>query len=1150
MNPEITALNRLRGALRQSVTKLENYIKQCASEDKVVLETKLTKVDTIRKKLFDLQKRYYELPPEADLTETDEAIEQMETSLEEMEVSLKYLISKHNIDDKSTKLNIKENKTGKLLSVKLPDIPLPQFSGKYEEFGNFKSQFISLIEDNDGLSNTQKLYYLKSSLTGEAKLIQTTDDTYKSLRKALEDRYENKRAVVDSQILSLINLEKLNYESAEDLRKLLDTVKKNLRTLKTFEYERNNLSDVLIINLILQKLDKETRKQFEITLKSKEVPDLDNFLTFLENRSLVLEYVNKNVPSKSFSEDQSYHKGFSSNDKQKPKYHQYAKPNKSFVVDSFDSTKSEEEKFCEEHFLKTHTRTKSGRYIVSLPMKENADSMLGFSRENAVKRLNGIWNKLNKNNTLATLYKAFLQEYLDLGHMQQIIDEDDNTKSYYIPHHCIYKPEKTTTPLRVVFDASAKTSTGQSLNSILLNGGSIQDDLFSLVTRFRTHKYAFSADIQKMYRQILVEPSQRYLQRIVWKETNNSPIKIYELNTYGTVSAPFLAMRVLKAFADAEHQDFPEAAKIISRDMYMDDILSGATSLTSAKRLQADLSKLLRRGGFELHKWVSNHPALLNDISTSEYSFEDTQSNTVKALGMLWKPQPDQLTFKVSVKKKDSLTKREVLSQIARLYDPLGIIGPVIAKAKIFMQSLWLQKLDWHDNLPTKVLQVWNDFLVKLPGVNEINVPRYILSEDVTKIELHGFSDASERAYGAVIYIRCVTHSGLIQTKLVCSKSRVSPLKPITVPRLELSAALLLARLTHKIVPVLDLPLDKICLWTDSTIVLAWLNMQPHMLKTFVSNRVAKIQSLCSNSQWRHVSSKCNPADVLSRGADAKDLRDNDLWWQGPEFLLRDITDPEEYPCPKDKTFEQELKRNVTVSCAVTTDSDFLDKLLNLTNNYSKLIRILSFCCRFIKNCLHKNVETGFLTAAELDNAEQLLIKQVQSTTFPKEITALQDGKNVPVSSKLKSLDPFLDNNSILRVGGRLKNANLDYDAKHQIILPNGHKITKLIFEFYHKKYLHLGAQGLLHQVRLRYWPLNGKSTARMIVHNCVICYKNKPVIADQIMGNLPKERVTPISAFTNCGIDFCGPFLIKFKNQRKGIYSKNLCSYIHLSIN
>ncbi|GBN32998.1 hypothetical protein AVEN_86510-1 [Araneus ventricosus] len=181
IDPKITALNRLRGALRQSVTKLENYIKQGAPEYKVVLERKITNVDTIRKKLFELQKRYYELPPEADLTETDEVIEKME----EMEVCLKYLISKHNIDDKSSKLNIKENKTEKLLSVKLPDIPLPQFSGKYEEFGNFKSQFISLVEDNDGLTNTQKLYYLKSLLTGEAELIQTIDATYKSLLKAL-----------------------------------------------------------------------------------------------------------------------------------------------------------------------------------------------------------------------------------------------------------------------------------------------------------------------------------------------------------------------------------------------------------------------------------------------------------------------------------------------------------------------------------------------------------------------------------------------------------------------------------------------------------------------------------------------------------------------------------------------------------------------------------------------------------------------------------------------------------------------------------------------------------------------------------------------------------------------------------------------------
>ncbi|GBN42500.1 hypothetical protein AVEN_53564-1, partial [Araneus ventricosus] len=207
-----------------------------ASEDIVLLETKLSKVETIRKNHFELQKSYYGLPPEADLT-TDEAKEKMQTSLAEMELRLKYLISKRNIDDKSTKLNIKENKTEKLLSFKLPDIAFPQFNEKYEEFGNFKSQFISLIEDNDGLSKTEKLYYLKSSLPGEAIVIQTNDYTYESLLKAREDRCQNRRVIFDSSLWSLINLEKLNYEAAEDLRKNLILLKiiKNIKNIRIRE---------------------------------------------------------------------------------------------------------------------------------------------------------------------------------------------------------------------------------------------------------------------------------------------------------------------------------------------------------------------------------------------------------------------------------------------------------------------------------------------------------------------------------------------------------------------------------------------------------------------------------------------------------------------------------------------------------------------------------------------------------------------------------------------------------------------------------------------------------------------------------------------------------------------------------------------------
>ncbi|GFU39174.1 integrase catalytic domain-containing protein [Trichonephila clavipes] len=288
--------------------------------------------------------------------------------------------------------------------------------------------------------------------------------------------------------------------------------------------------------------------------------------------------------------------------------------------DSKEITKSEEEIYCEEHFVSTYKSDKTGRFIVRLPIKENAETLLGYSKENAIKRLNGIWEKLNKNNTMGTLYKEFMNEYELLGHMEEIKNETLDKINYYIPHHSVYKPEKTSTPLRVVFDASAKTTSGFSLNSIfLLNGGIILQDFFSIVSRFRKHEYAFSADIKKMYRQILVDPNQRDLQRIMWKTSADAPVKTYKLATvtYGTVSAPFLATRTLKALADEEKAEFPDAADVICNDSYMDNILSGESTLEGAKKLQTRLSQLLQRGGFELHKWVSNSPELLKDLSAS-----------------------------------------------------------------------------------------------------------------------------------------------------------------------------------------------------------------------------------------------------------------------------------------------------------------------------------------------------------------------------------------------------------------------------------------------------------------------------------------------------------------------------------------------------
>ncbi|GFX67978.1 DUF1758 domain-containing protein [Trichonephila clavipes] len=364
---------------------------------------------------------------------------------------------------------------------------------------------------------------------------------------------------------------------------------------------------------------------------------------------------------------------------------------------------------------------------------------------------------------MGTLYKEFMNEYELLGHMEEIKNETLDKINYYIPHHSVYKPEKTSTPLRVVFDASAKTTSGFSLNSILLNGGIIQQDLFSIVSRFRKHEYAFSADIKKMYRQILVDPNQRDLQRIMWKTSADAPVKTYKLSTvtYGTVSAPFLATRTLRALADEEKAEFPDAANVICNDSYMDDILSGESTLEGIPGCSSE--------------------------------------NIRYAMG-----------------------SKGGLSHIQR---------PIVTKAKIFIQELWKIKLDWSEQLPPEAMEEWVNFYQKLAKVNNFKIPRCILLPATIRIEIHGFSDASERAYAAVVYIKCFNEAGQSQTRLLCSKSRVAPLKTLTIPRLELSAALLLSRLVKKVVPILQLSIHKIWMWTDSTIALAWIKTEPHKLK-------------------------------------------------------------------------------------------------------------------------------------------------------------------------------------------------------------------------------------------------------------------------------------------------------------------------------
>jgi len=286
-----------------------------------------------------------------------------------------------------------------------------------------------------------------------------------------------------------------------------------------------------------------------------------------------------------------------------------------------------------------------------------------------------------------------------------------NATSFYLPHHCVFKASGQPSKIRVVFDASCKSSTGISLNDVLTVGPVVQQDLMSILLRFRTHRYAVAADIVKMYRQILIDPSQTRLQRILWRDNPGTDIKTYELTTvtYGTSSASYLATRCLKYLAEQHVSTFPIGAKCVERDFYVDDLLTGADTITDAKLIIQETEQLLRLGLFELSKWASNCPQLLANVGDRQNKSTIISDHThSRVLGVRWDHSEDSLylSHEANVNQHD-VFKRAILSEIARLFDPLGLLGPVIVVAKIILQELWQAGCQWDESVPQTIHSRW-----------------------------------------------------------------------------------------------------------------------------------------------------------------------------------------------------------------------------------------------------------------------------------------------------------------------------------------------------------------------------------------------------------------------------------------------------------
>lgn len=816
------------------------------------------------------------------------------------------------------------------------------------------------------------------------------------------------------------------------------------------------------------------------------------------------------------------------------------------------STLSVEETQCEAHFTATTTRDESGRFVVRLPRRPAVMSTLGSSKEIAIRRYLALERRLTANPSLKESYSKFIEEYRTLGHMAEVDEAECSSSSlptYFLPHHCVLRPESTTTKLRVVFDASCATDTGVSLNDCLMVGPVVQQDLFSIVLRFRWYRYAMVSDVEKMYRQVLVHPADRPLQMIVWRDSPHEPLRFYQLTTvtYGTSCAPYLATRCLAELAKVGETTYPEAAKVVATDFYMDDLLTGVNDVAAGQQLCSHLQNLLGSAGFCLRKWSSNCPSILEnlpkELRDERALFEfNSPTGPIKTLGIQWDIASDRILFTVPDWNKSLvITKRVMVSDAAKLFDPYGLIGPVIVIAKLNLQDVWSMQKNWDEPLAEVLQQIWLDYRASLEELRNLSVPRCVIPVIyVVSRQLHGFCDASEKAYGANIYLRTETSDGKAKTSLLASKSRVAPLgnpkkkkqQKTNLPRLELNGGLLLAHLLVKVIVATNFD-GEVFLWTDSEIVLHWLNSLPSRWKTFVANRVSEIQHLTAKAVWNHVPGSENPADIISRGMLPGLLIFSVLWWFGPFWLSL----PRRYwPATfrsKEESFKKEDLEERPVSLAAQTVEP--NPIFGKFSSYTHLIRTVALLRRFSYNSNplnQNNRRIGFLRTAELKESMETLVRLVQRETFPDELAALADERSVEPHSKIKNLAPFLSD-GIIRVGGRLGHAPVSEGRKHPILLPAKHPFTDLVVRYFHEKMLHAQPQLLIASVRSQFWPLRIRNTARRIVHTCVSCFRCRPTNLEQLMGDLPEERVTPTLPFLSTGVDLCGPFKYRHPELR-----------------
>ncbi|XP_052268588.1 uncharacterized protein LOC127869969 [Dreissena polymorpha] len=576
------------------------------------------------------------------------------------------------------------------------------------------------------------------------------------------------------------------------------------------------------------------------------------------------------------------------------------------------------------------------------------------------------------------------------------------------------------------------------------------------------------------------------------------------------------------------------AAHVVERDLYVDNVISSFKCEKDLLEYFTEARQLMSTAVMNLRSWISNSACLRTAAENENVS--DT-CDVTKVLGLRWDPKLDTINFvDKQIPILEKVTKRTVLKFSSQIYDPLGLLSPVTVRAKILLQEMWKQKYDWDTPLPSSLHATWSEIATDLNTVVRDTSLRRQLIQSVkgtgsdVKPEMHVFVDASNKAYGAAVYI-CNRN----ESRLVIAKSRVTPVKSLSLPQLELMAALIGARLATKIQS--SLHTTHITFWSDSQIVLHWLSTT-NKLKKFVANRVSEINTLTNTNTWKYCPTHDNPADLLTRGVSANVFMKSSIWQTGPEW----ITDTRRWPIWEtepllvntilDEHAGTEMVPSHVLHTDISTGSLLnLQSVINISDNssYRRLLRVTVLVQRFVKNCKlpHKERIYGTVNANELRCAEKLLLRHCQATEYNDEKISLKS--RMCRITLVKQLRLFIDSDDIIRCCGRINKAPLSEMTKFPILLPKKHHITRLIVRDAHITHLHSGVNATVTHIRQKYWIPAIRQCVQTVVRKCVTCRR---VVGEAFRvpepPPLPKMRVEDTPPFTVTGVDFTGALYVK----------------------